>query len=84
VAGIRRQSVAVGDSIFALGSRFGDEEATVTGGGCAAWRRETHGDLGFVPWHPDAASRRGNAGGGGALLGSRRRRCARARETAER
>jgi hypothetical protein len=76
--------VAAGDSIFALGRRFGNEEATETGGGCAAWRREPHGDLGFVPWHPDAASRRGNTDGGGALLGSRQRRCARAREAAER
>jgi hypothetical protein len=84
VAGIRRQSAATDDSIFALGRRFGDEEATETSGGCAARRREPHGDLGFVPWHPNAASRRGNTGGGGALLGSRRRRCARAREAAKR
>jgi hypothetical protein len=80
VAGIRRQSAATDDSIFTLGCRFGDEEAIETSGGCAARRREPHGDLGFVPWHPDAASRRGNTGVGGALLGSRRRRCARARE----
>jgi hypothetical protein len=84
VAGIRRKSVAAGDSIFALGRRSGDEEATETSGWCAAWRREPHGDLGFVPWRPNTANRRGNTGGGGALLGSRRRRCATAREAVER
>jgi hypothetical protein len=84
VAGICRKSAAAGDSIFALGRCSGDEEATKTSGGCAARRCEPHGDLGFIPSRPDTANRQGNTGGGGTLLNSRWRRCARAREAAER